>query len=69
MATTPIQVALNMISPYKTVFLHYFDHYDVTNGHFARKGHPQKFSKLFSQLQVYLRMLRREILGRPRPCR
>ena len=62
MATTPIQVELNMISPYKTVFLHYFDHYDVTNGHFARKGHPQKLTKLFSQLNVYLMRLRGAIL-------
>ena len=49
-------------APYKTVCLHNFEHYDVTNGHFAQKGHPQKFTKLLSQLHVYPRMLLRTIL-------
>ena len=33
--------------PFKTVFLHYFDHYNVTNGHFAWNCHAQKLLKLF----------------------
>ena len=40
-----------------TVFLRSFDPYDVTNGHFSQKGHPQTFSQLY----VYPRMLRRTI--------
>ena len=30
-----------------TVFLHYFDHNDVTNGHFDPKGHPQNDPNFF----------------------
>ena len=55
-----------MILPSKTLILPYFDPYDVTNGHFAQKGHPQKLVKRFSQLSVYLRMLRGASLWRPR---
>ena len=35
-----MQVEPNMISPSKIVFLHYFDYYDVTNGHFGDNFEP-----------------------------
>ena len=63
MATTPIQVEPNMISPSKTVFLPYFDQYDVTNGHFAQKGHPQKLTKLFSQPMYLLGSCEEQFYG------
>ena len=55
--------------PHRLYFYLIFDHYDVTNGHFAQKVHTQKLIKLFSQLYVYPRMLRRTILWQPRPFR
>ena len=57
MATTPMPVEPNMIFHLQDCIFHYFDHYDVTNGHFPQKGHPQKLIKLFSQLHTYHRML------------
>ena len=47
MATMPMQGEPNMIPPSKTVFLHYFDHYDVTNGDFAQKGPSSKIAQTF----------------------
>ena len=51
--------------PLQDCILPYFDPYDVTNGHFSQKGHPQKLAKLFSQLPIYIRMLRGATLWRP----
>ena len=34
--------------PPRLYFLPYFESYDVTNGHFAQKGHPQKSLKVVS---------------------
>ena len=57
MATTPMPVEPNIIFHLQDCIFHYFDSYDVTNGHFPQKGHPQKLIKLFSQLHTYHRML------------